>query len=48
MNIYIYIYYFLCNFKRILKFSNIISYAISIIIGEHHFFSYDWKYGFYF
>ena len=32
--------------KRILKFSNFISYAISIITGEHHFFSYDWKYGF--
>ena len=26
-------------------FFNFISYAISIIIGEHHLFSYDWKYG---
>ena len=32
--------------KKDFKFSNFISYAISIITGEHHFFSYDWKYGF--
>jgi len=30
--------------KRILKFSNFISYVISIII-EKHLFSYNWKYG---
>ena len=32
--------------KKDFKFSNFISYAISIITGEHHFFSYDWKYSF--
>ena len=33
--------------KKDFKFSNFNSYAISTIIGEHHFFSYDWKYSFY-
>ena len=32
--------------KKDFKFPNFISYAISISIGEHHLFSYDWIYGF--
>ena len=32
--------------KRILKFSNFISYVISIFTEKHLLFSYNWKYGF--
>ena len=33
--------------KKDFKFFEFVSYAIYILIGEHHLFSYDWKYGFY-
>ena len=50
MNIYIYIFIYnqvKWNVKKgMLKFSNFISYVISIITRERLFFSYDWKYGF--